>query len=147
MEKKQRIVVTAALILGIMIMIVGVVMLAGDRSHTGYNGGLSRASTSMEFGADFYTEEYQATSLAANAITDLYDVIRDCFGWLFIFLGGIDICALAAKNDFGEVVDAIKKRAAKTPDAAASESESGSPDGTAAELSPDEIPEEPKENL
>ena len=53
---------------------------------------MSRASTSIQFGADFYTTSAQATGLAANAVIDLYKLVSMASGIFFLFVGGVEIC-------------------------------------------------------
>lgn len=85
-----------ALVLGIAMVVVGIVFLGlSTKSHAGTNGyGLSRASTSIEFGGDFYTTSAQYTGLAANTVTDLYAVVSMGIGIFFLFVGGLEICIL-----------------------------------------------------
>ena len=82
---------------GIMILIVGIYFLLMSESHTSSSGGLSRANTHVEFGADFYTTSAQNTALAANAVTDVFHLLKIGFGCLFIFLGGITCCITLPK--------------------------------------------------
>ena len=91
MKKTIRLI---ALILGVALIIAGVAFLFHSDSHTGYGGGVSRASTSIKFGADFYTSSAQYTGLAANAVTDLYAIVKTAIGIFFIFLGATDCCAI-----------------------------------------------------
>lgn len=91
--KKSTILTLILLGLGIMMIISGsIILFQCDISHCGHTGGLSRASTTIEFGADFYTTSAQVTGLAANAITDLYKLISIAIGIFFLFIGGMDIC-------------------------------------------------------
>ena len=76
-----------------LIICVGFLFVTGSKSHTGANGeGVGRASTSIEFGADFYTSSAQYTGLAANGVVDTYSMVRLGLGCLFIFIGGISCC-------------------------------------------------------
>lgn len=95
MVKKKSRALTVLLILGILMMAAGAYFLTQiDKSHIGANGsGTSRASTSIEFGADFYTSSAQYTGLAANAVIDLYDLIATGMGVFFIFAGASQVCA------------------------------------------------------
>lgn len=77
------------------VMLAGVILIANpDPSHASSDlyGGVSRANTGIEFGADFYTKSAQYTALAANAVVDLYSMVRVCFGLLFLFGGAIVMC-------------------------------------------------------
>jgi len=94
MTKSQKFVKVIALVLGIALIAVGIYLLCMSDSHTGYAGGVSRASTSIEFGGDFYTTSAQYTGLAANAVVDLFDLVKYAFGSLLIFIGGIDWCVV-----------------------------------------------------
>ena len=76
---------------------------AGD-SHTGYRGGLTYASTSIEFGADFYTSSAQYTGLAANAVVDLYKLVSIAIGLFFMFVGVIDICVTILQTNITELI-------------------------------------------
>lgn len=82
-------------LLGIALIIVGVIFILSEGNHTGYNGGLSRASTSIEFGADFYTSSAQYTGLAANALVDLYNLVQNAIGIFFVFIGATDWCLIS----------------------------------------------------
>ena len=82
-------------LLGIALIIVGIVFILADEAHTGRTGGVSRASTSIEFGGDFYTTSAQYTGLAANALVDLYDLIQNAIGIFFVFVGAVDCCLIS----------------------------------------------------
>lgn len=89
----KKVLTLIILVLGVAMILSGAYLIAQyDGDHTGARGGLSRASTSIEFGADFYTTSAQATGLAANAVTDLYDLVAIATGIFFIFVGSMDIC-------------------------------------------------------
>lgn len=95
--KKSR-ALTILLILGIVMMAAGgYFLLQIGKSHIGANGsGVSRASTSIEFGADFYTTSAQYSGLAANALIDLYDLAATGMGAFFVLGGAAVICASLA---------------------------------------------------
>lgn len=95
-----------AVILGLAIIAFGFYLIFVGNDHTGYNGGVVRASTSTEYGGDFYTDSSQYTGLAANAVCDLYDLTRTAFGAFFVFLGGMDICLICGFSKKKEPVDA-----------------------------------------
>lgn len=86
--KSKKSVCIITMILGALMIISGIIIMVWYNSHTGLQGGLSRASTSIEFGADYYTTSAQYMRLAANAVCDTYLLIKMCFSLLFIF-GGI----------------------------------------------------------
>lgn len=94
MNKTQKIAKIIALALGICMVISGVVFLFQSNDHTGHSGGLTRASTSIKFGADYYTTSAQNTGLTANAVSDLYDIVKNAIGLFFIFVGGTDCCVV-----------------------------------------------------
>ena len=97
---KKKVLTIIILALGVTLMIAGVVILAqAGTDHCGHNGGMLRASTSIEFGADFYTSSAQATGLAANAVTDLYKLLSIVSGIFFVFAGGIDLCVTLLLTD------------------------------------------------
>lgn len=75
-------------ICGLALVITGIVILAMSYSHCGVTGGgISRASTEIKFGADYYTTMAQYSALNANATVDIYKLIKICFGITFIFSG------------------------------------------------------------
>ena len=76
---------------GIVMIITGVILALSSNSHV--NGsGLSYASTRIEFGADFYTTSAQYTGLAANALVDLYDLVKGISSVFFICAGLLVDC-------------------------------------------------------
>ena len=90
--RKKRFLAIIILAIGVAMIVTGVFLLVqADESHASYNG-IVRASTSIEFGADFYTVAAQYTGLAANTMIDLYKIVAISFGCFFVFAGGIDIC-------------------------------------------------------
>lgn len=91
---KKKILSVVILCLGIALILFGVwAFMQTENSHTGYSGGTSRASTSILFGADFYTTSAQYSGLAANAIIDLYELTAYAISAFSVFFGGVDICA------------------------------------------------------
>lgn len=102
--KKREILALILLALGVAVAVAGLIILCQcGESHTGYSYGMSRASTSIEFGGDFYTTSAQATGLAANAVIDLYKLASIITGIFFMFIGGVDICATLLFADFKEL--------------------------------------------
>lgn len=76
---------------GVAMILTGIILAISDNSHV--NGsGTSYASTRIEFGADFYTTSAQYTGLAANALVDLYDLVRGISSAFFIFTGLLVDC-------------------------------------------------------
>lgn len=106
----------ALLLLGIAMVIVGIVfLLQSGSSHTGANGsGVTRASTSIKFGADFYTTSAQYSALAANAVVDLYKIVTLAIGAFFIFSGGFSICVTLLVTGKKTAVSAEVPAAAET---------------------------------
>lgn len=102
--KKKKVITVMILALGLAMVLAGLVILCqSGSSHTGYGGGTSRASTSIMFGADFYTTSAQYTGLAANAVIDLYKLVSIVTGVFFMFVGGMDICLTILLTDIKEV--------------------------------------------
>lgn len=92
---KKKALSVVILCLGIALVLFGAwtFLQAESNSHTGYGGGTSRASTSIQFGADFYTTSAQYSGLAANAVVDLYELTAYAICAFSVFFGGVDICA------------------------------------------------------
>lgn len=113
--KKKKILTIAILALGVVLIVAGLILIGqAGASHTGYYGGVSRASTSIEFGADFYTTSAQYTGLAANAVTDLYTLVSVATGIFFMFVGGTDVCVTLLLTDVKEL---FKKKELVTTEA------------------------------
>lgn len=113
--KKKKILTIIILTLGAAMIIAGLFLIGqAGTSHTGYYGGVSRASTSIEFGADFYTTSAQYTGLAANAVTDLYELISVATGMFFMFVGGVEVCVTLLLTDVKEL---FKKKELVTTEA------------------------------
>lgn len=102
-----------ALALSVVMVVVGIVFLCLGTSHTGAGGGLSRASTSVEFGADYYTYSVQYAGLAANALCDIFVMLKCAFGAFFILFGGLNTCYTLSKI--------LKNASAKKQDSATNE--------------------------
>lgn len=73
-------------------MLVGIAIL--------FESGSSHVSTSVEFGADFYTYSVKYTAYAVNAIADLHHTVSMLGGMLLLFLGGVDICVTLLHTEF-----------------------------------------------
>lgn len=54
--------------------------------------------SSIAFGADFYTEVYQATAHAANNICTVNNTIEECVRAILVVIGVVDICYFAFKT-------------------------------------------------
>ena len=78
------------IVCGVVIIILGIIMLTqGDIG--------SVRSTSTSFGADFYTEVYQATAVAGRNVKELGELIAKGFGFLLLAIGLTDICLFGTK--------------------------------------------------
>ena len=75
------------IVLGIITIAFGVLLFLIGPDHNPSGTGLVKASTSIQFGADFYTTSAQYTALAANALVDLFDLVRYALSGFFV-LGG-----------------------------------------------------------
>lgn len=90
---KKKALSVIILCLGIALVLFGAwTLIQAENSHTGYGGGTSRASTSIQFGDDFYTTSAQYSGLAANAVVDLYELTAYAICAFSVFFGGVDIC-------------------------------------------------------
>lgn len=88
MEKSKKLCSLIILLCGFMLIIAGIIVLTSSENHCGVShSGLSRASTEIKFGADYYTTMAQYTALNANSAVDIYKLIKTCFGITFIFAG------------------------------------------------------------
>lgn len=110
--KKEKIIHIIILTAGIFMLFVGIYFMnAAGKAHNGISGdGVVRASTSIEFGADFYTTSAEYTGLAANAVSDLYTNISLAIGWFFIFAGIMDICISFLLFDFSFIYKKQEKK-------------------------------------
>ena len=92
--KKEKICLFIILLIAIAMIITGVLILCSAESFTGSDGvGTIRASTSIEFGADFYTQSARFTGLAANAVIELFRLVRLVSGMAFL-LSGLLVAAI-----------------------------------------------------
>ena len=95
----KKLFATIGMIVCIVFVIMGFVTMGQDNecsiaSRSGlYDSGLT------SFGADFYTysnnntaEAASAARITANNIYNLYDLVADVLGWLFVFSGSIGFC-------------------------------------------------------
>ena len=102
--KKNKILTIVLLALGAAIILAGFIILCqGGTSHTGHSGGVTRASTSIKFGADFYTSSAQYTALAANAVSDLYKLTSTIAGLFFMFVGLVEVTVTLLLTDIKEM--------------------------------------------
>lgn len=109
--KKNNVVYYILCGLGVALFIAGIVFICITTNHLGTNhSGIVRASTSIEFGGDFYTQSAQATGLAANAVIDTYALLKTAIGVFFMFIGAVESCmvfALRKKECFLKPVAAV----------------------------------------
>ncbi len=96
-EKIKKIKNIVCALVGVAVIIVGIITICASDSHTGHSGGVSRASTSIEFGADFYTTSAEYTGLAANSVVDTFELLQNCFGIAFIVAGILIACHFACE--------------------------------------------------
>ena len=95
----KKVFATIGMVVCVLFVLMGFVTMGQDNecsiaSRSGmYDSGLT------SFGADFYTysnnntaEAASAARITANNIYDLYDLVADVFGWLFVFAGLIGFC-------------------------------------------------------
>ena len=94
-KKKGNAWTLAGMAVGIAAMVIGLVFLFGFKDETFY-GSTVRLGTAV-YGADFYTDIYKSTTVAANALKDIYEMLSTCFGVLFLLLGAIDLCAFGSR--------------------------------------------------
>ncbi len=71
----------------------------------------SSSLDSITFGADFYTEIYNASRRIYSRlglINDVIEYVRSAFGWMFIFFGLVDICVFGSRLQFPQPeIDAV----------------------------------------
>ncbi len=96
---KSRFWIFLGMLVGAVSIVVGIIFLANNASHTFYDETFSSIShlKGITFGADFYSEVYKAAAFAGNAVAKTYKLLINCFGVLFILIGAIDFCAFGSK--------------------------------------------------
>lgn len=99
--KKEKVCLFIILLIAIAMIITGVLILCLEENFTGPSGsGLVRASTEIEFGADFYTSSAKYTGLAANAVIELFRLVKLVAGMAFLLSGllvaAIDVLKITA---------------------------------------------------
>lgn len=117
--EKKNVWIKAGLAVGVVCIIVGVIFLFGFKDKPFYgvseDSGTIRLGTA-KFGADFYTEIYESTTFAANAVKGVYEMLSTCFGALFVLAGAIDVCVFGSKLPGREKVAPVPE---ETPEAEA----------------------------
>ncbi|MGM9601983.1 MAG: hypothetical protein ACI3W5_10465 [Faecousia sp.] len=99
--KAKKVITAIILVLEVALILMGLyIVIQSGADHTGVNGsGVTRASTSIKFGGDFYTTSAQYSGLAANTLIDLYKMVSLGMGFFFVFVGGISACVTVLKVD------------------------------------------------
>jgi len=82
MKNGRRFLATLGIICGIITILFGFHVLAAD-----YGGW---KDMTIQFGADFYTESYQATAQSANNILHMAKILRNGFSYLLMSLGAFE---------------------------------------------------------
>lgn len=103
MKKKNNRLPVIAIIVGIISILLGLYFILFASVNDGFYGNknssygaISKLGTS-KFGADFYTEIYEATAFTGNAISAIYHILCYGMGAFFIMGGIIDICCFIPK--------------------------------------------------
>ena len=76
-------------------IIVGIVAFCAGLFFV-FDTGTQYIGSSIEFGGDFYTEQYNVTRRVGEAVNDTYVAIRQGFGWLFILGGAFTVAFFGA---------------------------------------------------
>lgn len=76
-------------VVGVIVLILGISLLAQETGEL-------QAMDNI-YGADFYTDSYEATARAANNVQAMADVLAKGIGYLLIAFGLFDICLFGQK--------------------------------------------------
>ena len=114
---------TIGMIVCVLFVVMGFVTIGKDNScSTAYRSGMYDSGFAT-FGADYYTyssnnaaEAANAARTTANNIYELYGLLTDVFGWLFVFAGLMGFCR------FGVICAECKDAAASAAPVAVEES-------------------------
>lgn len=95
----KKVFATVGMIVCAVLIVVGFVMIGqGNECSHAYSSSYYDSGFTT-FGADFYTyssnntaEAASAARTTANNLYELYDLVGDAFGWLFVFAGLIGLC-------------------------------------------------------
>ncbi|MBQ7598477.1 MAG: hypothetical protein IJU56_07855 [Clostridia bacterium] len=92
MKKTGKVFDVLTIFVGLLFIAAGVYLFLIGNDHNPSGSGLIKASTSIQFGADFYTTSAQYTGLAANVLVDLFDLVRYAFSACFVLSGLLIDC-------------------------------------------------------
>ncbi len=81
--------VMIGVVVGIVVLILGISLLAQETGEL--------QTMDNIYGADFYTDSYEATARAANNVLAMTDVLVKGMGYLLIAFGLFDICLFGQK--------------------------------------------------
>lgn len=102
LREKKNLWPLCGMAVGVLAILIGLIFLFGFKDEIFYGsadslyGGTTRLGTAT-YGADFYTDIYESTTFAGNAVKGVYEMLSTCFGMLFFLVGAIDICAFGSK--------------------------------------------------
>ena len=86
------------ILIGIGFILVGISLngIAQDATFypAGYGGDVSHLG-SKEYGADYYSDSYQAMAFGANAAKNVFDLLSSALPAFFVLAGLLTICAFA----------------------------------------------------
>lgn len=99
---KQRIRRLACPVIGILIgvgfILVGVSLYGIVQDATFYSAGYGSDTVhlgSKEYGADYYSDSYEAMAFGANAVKNVFDLLSVAIPAFFILVGCLIVCAFA----------------------------------------------------
>lgn len=101
-KDKKALFLKAGFVVGVLAILVGIYFMVTYKDTVFYgspsssSGGTLHLGTA-KFGADFYTEIYESTTFAGNAVKGVYELLGAAFGMLFILIGAIDVCVFGVK--------------------------------------------------
>ena len=99
---KKQLWLKAGFVVGVLAILIGIYFMGTYKdtvfygSPDSFSGGTLHLGTA-KFGADFYTEIYESTTFAGNAVKGVYELLGAAFGMLFILIGAIDVCVFGVK--------------------------------------------------
>lgn len=119
LKDKRNILYLIAMLAGVAAIIIGVWFL--DRQFYGPSG-----LEEMTFGADFYTEIYNANRRIygmLSHINDFIEYVKKGFGFTFILCGIVDICFFGSKLNFIKLEASVEEIETKNTEEALPENE------------------------
>lgn len=149
LKERRNIWPLCGMAVGILAVLIGLIFLFGFKDEIFYGsadsiyGGTTRLGTAT-FGADFYTEIYESTTFAGNAVKGVYELLSTCFGMLFLLMGAIDICAFGSKLTAAEIQTLSAEAPAAETRAAFGEGTQAEPAAPGTAETPAAVPEESK---